>query len=129
MQVDILEEVGIIIEDESLVNSIAEENGQNILMGMIELLQGIKIWWCISFRGPTCIIGHTYDIYETPFWMVWIVTQPQFMRYTIFCAKRGRKHPIRSMKTMGCPLPKNGQKKDPSNIWCYSCNHMGHYMN
>ena len=30
VQVDILEEVGITIEDESLVNSSAEENGQNI---------------------------------------------------------------------------------------------------
>ena len=57
-QVEVLEEVGVTIEDESLMNSIAQENGWIIPDRNDRLLHEIKIWWCILSRELTHITGH-----------------------------------------------------------------------
>ena len=61
-QVEVLKEVGITIEDDSLANSIAQENSRVIPMQTIRSQEEIKILYCVSYAGPTHTIKVIYDI-------------------------------------------------------------------
>ena len=40
-----------------------------------------------------------------------------------------KENPYQVQENDGVSFAQNEQKKDLSNIWCYSCNQMGHYAN
>ena len=48
--------------------------------------------------------------------------------YNILHLQR-KENPYQVQENDGVSFAQNGQKKDLSNIWCYSCNQMGHYAN
>ena len=53
-QVQVLDEVGVTIEDESLVRSIGMENVGQIQMAWTDAMLDISVWFYALVMGPMC---------------------------------------------------------------------------
>ena len=78
-QVEVLEEVGISIQDESL--------GKSPTL-MTELLPETKTWSLVPYTGPMHNVRDMYIMSGILFWMVWTIIQLQYNKPTISWQKR-----------------------------------------
>ena len=128
-QVEVLDEVGITVEDDALVMDVAEENGRNTPNAddwteaqnqelAIQFIRGTNL----HHKGYLCHLRNSYldgcDNY----------LRTVHEAYNIL--RRCKEDlPAHSIKGDGVSFAQNGQQWDLSNVHCYSCQQMGHYAN
>ena len=128
-QVEVLDEVGITIEDKVLVVEVAGENGrvepndddqreaweQELAICFI---QGTNM----HHKGYLCHLRNSYldgsDNYP----------RTVHEAYNIL-RRREEEAPAHGLESDGVSFAQSGQRRDLSNIRCYSCQQMGHYAN
>ena len=128
-QVEVLDEVGITVEDEALVEEVAAENGrvepnnedrreardQELA---IRFIRGTNM----QHKGYLCHLRNSYldgtDNYP----------RTVHEAYNIL-RRRVEEAPAPAFESDGVSFAQNGQRRDLSNIRCYSCQQMGHYAN
>ena len=128
-QVEVLDEVGIIVEDDALVTEAAQQNGREVPNDddcTEARSQELAIWFIrgtnINHKGYLCHLRNSYldgcDNYP--------ITVHE--AYNIL-RQREEDLPAPSMEGDGVSFAQNGQRWDMSNVWCYSCQQMGHNAN
>ena len=120
-QVEVLDEVGITIEDDTLVMEVTEQNGRAVLNDDD----------CSEARSQTLTIRFIsgtnthHKGYLCHLWNSYLDGTNNYPRtvhelYNILQRRHG---------SDGVSFAQNGQRPDLSNVRCYSCQQMGHYAN
>ena len=128
-QVEVLDEVGITVEDEALVEEVAAENGrvepndedrreardQELAMRFIRGTNTQHKGYLRHLRNSYLDGADNYPrtIHEA---------------YNIL-RRRVEEAPAPAFESDGVSFAQSGQRRDLSNIRCYSCQQMGHYAN
>ena len=128
-QVEVLDEVSITIEDEALVVEVAGENGrvepndddqreardQELA---IRFIRGTNIY----HKGYLCHLRNSYLDGSNNY--------PRTVHEAYNILRRHEEEaPAHGVESDGVSFAQSGQRRDLSNIRCYSCQQMGHYAN
>ena len=128
-QVEVLDEVGITNEDDALVMEVTGKNGRVVPNDddrsesqsqelTIRFIRGINTHHkgYLHYLQNSCLDGtnnYPRTVHEA---------------YNIL-QRREEEAPFHSIESDGVSFAQSGQRRDLSNVWCYSCQQMGHYAN
>ena len=128
-QVEVLDEVWIMIEDDALVMEVAEQNRRAVLNDddhsearsqelTIQFIRGTNT----HHKGYLRHLQNSYldgtDNYPRTVYEAYNILQ-----------RCKEDTPVQGIECDGVSFAQNGQRRDLSNVWCYSCQQMGHYAN
>ena len=117
-QVEVLDEVGITVEDEALVREVGLENEGRCQTTMIGPKPETKSWPFGSLGARTVTTKDIYVICETHILTEVTITPVPSTKPTTFYADAKRKHRLRLSKGMACHSPRMDNARDLSNVRC-----------
>ena len=128
-QTEVLDEVGITIEDEALVEEVTGENGR-IEPNDDDRREARDQELAIRFIRGT---NHNHKGYLRHLRNSYLDGTDNYPRtvheaYNIL-RRREEEAPVQGLESDGVSFAQTGQRRDLSNIRCYSCQQMGHYAN
>ena len=128
-QTEVLDEVGITIEDEALVDEIAGEHGR-IEPNEADRREARDQELAIRFIRGTNQHHKGYLRHLRNSYLDGSDNYPRTVHeaYNIL-RRREEDAPAQGLESDGVSFAQNGQGRDLSNIRCYSCQQMGHYAN
>ena len=129
VRVEVLDEVGITVEDDALVMDVVEQNGRDMPSAdgwtearnqelAIQFIRGTNL----HHKGYLCHLRNSYlDGHDN---------YPRTVHKAYNILRRCEEDlPAHSIEGDGVSFAQNGQQRDLSNVHCYSCQQMGHYAN
>ena len=128
-QVEVLDEVGITIEDDALVLAISEQNGRVVPNGD-DWIEARNQELAIRFVRGTNQKHKGYLRHLRNSYLDGADNYPRTVHeaYNIL-RRREEDLPTHGMENDGVSFAQSGERRDTSNIRCYSCQQMGHYAN
>ena len=128
-QTEVLDKVGITIEDETLVVEIAGENGR-VKPNDDDRREARDQELAIRFIRGTNLNHKGYLRHLRNSYLDGSDNYPRTVHeaYNILW-RREEEAPAQGLESDGVSFAQNGQQRDLSNIRCYSCQQMGHYAN
>ena len=128
-QVEVLDEVGITVEDEALVEEVAAENGR-VEPNDEDRREARDQELAIRFIRRTNMQHKGYLRHLRNSYLDGTDNYPRTVHeaYNIL-QRRVEEAPAPAFESDGVSFAQNGQRRDLSNIQCYSCQQMGHYAN
>ena len=128
-QVEVLDEVGITVEDEALVREVGLENGREV-PNDDDQIEARNQELAIRFVRGTNSNHKGYLRHLRNSYLDGSDNYPRTVHeaYNIF-RRREEETPAPNVEGDGMSFAQNGQRRDLSNVRCYSCQQMGHYAN
>ena len=128
-QVEVLDEVGITIEDDALVMAVGEQNGREV-PNENDRLEARNQELAIRFVRGT---NHQHKGYLRHLRNSYLDGADNYPRtvheaYNIL-RRREEDMPAQGIEGDGVSFAQSGERRDTSNVRCYSCQQMGHYAN
>ena len=128
-QVEVLDEVGITIEDDALVMAVGEQNGREV-PNENDRLEARNQELAIRFVRGT---NHQHKGYLRHLRNLYLDGADNYPRsvheaYNIL-RRREEDTPAQGFEGDGVSFAQSGERRDTSNVRCYSCQQMGHYAN
>ena len=121
--------VGIAIEDDALVMEVAEQN-RRAVPNDDDRCEAQSQELTIRFIRGTNTHHKGYLRHLRNSYLDGTDNYPRTVHeaYNII-QRREEDTPVHGIKSDGVSFAQNGQRRDLSNVWCYSCQQMGHYAN
>ena len=129
VQVEVLDEVGITIEDDALVMEVAEQNGRAVPNDDDRSEAQSQELTILFIRGMNLHHkGYLHHLQNS--YLDGTDNYPRTVHeaYSIL-RRREEDAPVQSIEGDGVSFAQSGQRQDLSNVQCYSCQQMGHYAN
>ena len=129
VQVEVLDEVGITIEDDTLVMEVAEQNGRAV-PNDDDHSEARSQELTIQFIRGTNIHHKGYLHHLQNSYLDGSDNYPRTVHEAYNILRRHEEDtPVQSIENDGVSFAQSGQQWDLSNVRCYSCQQMGHYAN
>ena len=127
VQVEVLDEVGIMLEDDALVTEVAHQNGREVPNEDDRTearSQELVIWFVRGTNNNHK--GYLHHLRNSYLDRCDNYSRTVHEAYDIL-RRREEDLPPPTIEGHGVSFTQSSQRWDMSNVWCYSCQQMGHY--